>query len=267
MARPISVLLLGNIISVVGIQTSHGQWEYGVGAICIVVITGFASVTLQLLRDYLQTSSEFIPRNLYLSAAATELAILGTAALLFIVTESGILLSFFLFAPPGTLAGYYVYRKWRSQDFWIFEVRERFPTAPTSPVLDAETGVVAEENSAGEENTSLTEAGSASNDEQLFFGGRLTRADLVTLSSMTVTFLSLFGFSLVIVITFNPNWLGWIFGAVVMQLLFSFLPVIEWFNTFELSLPMLLSVCIALVMHLSIHGFLCGVLQQPFGFL
>jgi hypothetical protein len=213
MARPISVLLLGNIISVVGIQTSHGQWEYGVGAICIVVITGFASVTLQLLRDYLQTSSEFIPRNLYLSAAATELAILGTAALLFIVTESGILLSFFLFAPPGTLAGYYVYRKWRSQDFWIFEVRERFPTAPTSPVLDAETGVVAEEKSAGEENTSLTEAGSASNDEQLFFGGRLTRADLVTLSSMTVTLLSLFGFSLVIVITFNPNWLGWIFWS------------------------------------------------------
>ena len=52
-----------------------------------------------------------------------------------------------------------------------------------------------------------------------------------------------------------------------MQLLFSFLPVIEWFNTFELSLPMLLSVCIALVMHLPIHGFLCGVLQQPFGFL
>jgi hypothetical protein len=41
-----------------------------------------------------------------------------------------------------------------------------------------------------------------------------------------------------------------------MQLLFSFLPVIEWFNTFERSLPMLLSVCIALVMHLSIHGFL-----------
>ena len=199
MARPISVLLLGNIMyfgllvlaisdlpslptsSVVGIQTSHGQWEYGVGAICIVVITGFASVTLQLLRDYLQTSSEFIPRNLYLSAAATELAILGTAALLF-----------FLFAPPGTLAGYYVYRKWRSQDFWIFEVRERFPTAPTSPVLDAETGVAAEEKSAGEKNTSLTEAGSASNDEQLFFGGRLTRADLVTLSSMTVTLLSFF---------------------------------------------------------------------------
>jgi Calpain family cysteine protease/Calpain large subunit, domain III len=187
-------------------QKSHDQYLSGLLAIFLAAVL---LATYALRRVF--ANNQYFASPLVLGLCALLWAFtLGCGGWLYALTDSVIIISLCAFVPPIVFCMVYSYVQWQRNDYHVI-LPSHFRSPPKAPFWTS------------------------------FINGYLPREDYILSSCMFTTVALIFGLAVTIATHSSPAWIGWTIGFAMFILTTTAIPVIEWFNAFELSVNIIVS--------------------------
>lgn len=223
---------------------SHHQWEFGLAALLGVGVL-LSVYSLWLLYE---TNGRKLGRSGKIAALFVELFIVLSGVMLFIVTDSNIILSLAIFAPPIVVLVAVLYGMWVKADYRLLHGCPRFPSTAHWRFACARI-----RNADPPGDIDPPEPFSPQQRHDWFVVAIVTSLAVLLLAFAWVFSATVEG---------SPTWMGWVLTSAFVIFMVCIAPIIQWFNTFEVTIAMVVQLILALALHIIVHAVLWNFYKE-----